>query len=148
VPFSSALPPLVGAIKPGEEVDVLVLRDGERKSLSITIQPLDEGRREQARSPVAPEKKSRLGVAVQDATREQLDQLGIEHGVVVTSVDPKGVAAAAGIIDGDIIVSLNRRRVDDVDSLEALISDVPAGEAIPVLVQRGSTPTFLAMTLP
>lgn len=148
VPFSSALPPLVGAVTPGKQVDTVVLRNGKRKTLAITIQPLDEGRRENRRQSVAPEKTSRLGVAVMAASAEQLDEFGIENGVVVTSTDPDGPAAGAGIREGDVIVSLNRQRVDDVASLEALLEDIPTGQAVPILVQREATPTFLALTLP
>lgn len=41
VPFSSALPPLVGVIKPGDTVESMVLRDGVRKILNVTIEPLE-----------------------------------------------------------------------------------------------------------
>jgi len=40
VPFSSALPPLVGVIKPGDTVKSEVLREGSRKTVSVTIEPL------------------------------------------------------------------------------------------------------------
>jgi len=40
VPFSSALPPLVGVIKPGDTVSSTVLRDGRNKKIRVKIEPM------------------------------------------------------------------------------------------------------------
>jgi len=41
VKYSSALPPLVGSVRPGETVVVEILRDGKREELNVTIEPLE-----------------------------------------------------------------------------------------------------------
>ncbi len=148
VGFSGALPPLVGAVSPGETVDMLVLRNGKRKTIDVTIEALDEGqpaRVELASNPVG---ESRLGVEVSALPKDLAEQLDVEHGVLVAKVDPDGVAAKAGIREGDIILSLNREEIDSVDELEALSREAPAGASIPVLVQRDSSSIFLALKLP
>jgi len=150
VPLSNALPPLVGAVVPGESVDIVVLRDGERRTLDVTIEPLDEGDRvaSAADGPGAEDESAHLGVVVADVPREAREQLGIDNGVLVSEIDPDGPAAEAGILAGDVIVSLNRKQVESVKDLETLVGDAPIGEAVPVLVQRDSSPMFLALTLP
>ncbi len=148
VTYSSALPPLVGAIAPGTTVDMLVLRDGEQRSMKVTIEPLDEGERV-ATAPVAdPIEQSRLGVEVAAVPDEQKEQMGISRGVVVSELKSGGAAAVAGIREGDVILSVNRKDVDSVEGLKAIVEAAPTDDAIPVLIQRGSSPIFLALTLP
>jgi len=146
--YSSALPPLVGAVTPGETVDVLILRNGEQQTLDVTIEPLDEGERPAVVPASAPTDESRMGVEVAAVPKEQMEEMGVTHGVVVSEIDPQGAAAEAGIRPGDVILSINREKIDSVEMLESIVQDAPSDEAIPVLVQRGTSPTFLALTLP
>ena len=151
VPTSNALPPLVGAVTPGETVDVEVLREGERRTLSITIEPLDDERVASAAGggrDRPEDESSRLGVVVADVPEAAREELGVEHGVLVSEIDPDGPAAEAGVLAGDVIVSLNRKKVESVRELEQLVEKAPVGEAMPILVQRDTAPMFLALTLP
>lgn len=148
VNYSSALPPLVGSITPGTTVDAIVLRNKERKTLQITIEPLADDRQASA-APVEEEMDaSRLGVVVAQVPADVKEQMGIDHGVVVAEIDPNGAAAIAGIRQGDVILSMNRNRISSVEDLENLVKDAPSDSAIPVLVQRNTSPMFLALTLP
>lgn len=149
VVFSSSLPPLVGSVTPGSTVDVTVLRNGEREVIKVKIEPLDEGERVAA-VPVDddPMAESRLGVEVVAVPEDQMESMGITHGVVVVEVAPDGAAAMSGIRSGDVILSINREKIENIGDLEDIVNNAPAGDAIPVLVQRGSSPTFLALTLP
>jgi len=97
VPFSSALPPLVGSVPPGEKVDVMVLRDGKRKTLAVTIEPLEGDRQVSAFEPKDPIDESRLGIVVAEIPEEMRIELGLAKGVIVSEIDPEGVAALAGI---------------------------------------------------
>lgn len=148
VNYSSELPPLVGSVKPGSTVDVLILRGGDRETLKVTIEPLDEGERVATAAPESPVDESRLGVEVAELSADEKESLGVQHGVVVSKIAPDGAAANAGIRPGDVILTVNRDKVESVAQLEQLVDEAPAGEAIPVLVQRNSSPMFLALTLP
>lgn len=148
VSYSSALPPLVGSVAPGKTVEVIVQRSGKQQTLNVTIEPLDEGRKVSSVTPADPVDESRLGVEVADITDDLREQMNIESGVVVTEISPDGPAAKAGIRVGDVILSLNREEIDSTSELEKLVKDAPEGQAVPVLVQRETSPIFLALTLP
>lgn len=148
VSYSSELPPLVGAVTPGDTVEVIVQRRGKRQTLDVTIEPLDEGRKISSITPVDPVDESRLGVEVAEITDELRERMNIDSGVVVTEISPSGPAAEAGIRAGDVIISLNREDIDSTSELEKLVKNAPEGLAIPVLVQRETSPIFLALTLP
>ena len=148
VVYSSELPPLVGAVVPGDTVNMSVLRNGERSTIEVVIEPLDEGERVAALPAKRAADESRLGVKLAALPAEQKEEMGVDHGVLVTDVNPDGAAAEAGIRPGDVLLSLNRTKIDDMDSLDEIVSTAPGDEAVPVLVQRESSPIFLALTLP
>ena len=145
---SSNLPPLVGVIPVGQSVDVEVLRKGEMKTIPVTIAELAEDREVIKTSSVSTEDDSRLGVTVTELTKEQRSELGnVESGVLVTSVDPDGVAGLAGIVEGDVLVSFNQQAVESVDALATLVKEAPAGDPVAVLIHRNNNPLFTALTL-
>lgn len=148
VKYSSALPPLVGSVAPGNSVTVDVLRNGKAKQLEITIEPLDDGQQVSSVTPSEPVDESRLGVEVAELPNDMKTELGLKNGVVVAKIVADGAAAIAGIREGDVILAINREMVKSVEQLESLVAKAPANEAIPVLVQRNTSPMFLALTLP
>lgn len=146
---SSHLPPLVGVVPVGQSIDVEVLRSGSMKTIPVTIAELAEDRQIIKTSRNDIDNESRLGIEVAELTKEQRQELGdIEAGVIVQSVDPQGVAAIAGIVAGDVLVSFNQQPVDSVDSLARMVKQAPAGESVAVLIQRNQNPLFTALTLP
>lgn len=144
----STLPPMVGAVAPGTTVDVVVMRNGKRKTIKVTIEALDSGTQAQAKVQPKVAEASKLGVVVKDVPAERLSELGVENGVVVAELDPEGAAAKAGVLTGDVIVALNREPVESAEDLDTLIENVPTGVPVPVLVQRQKSPMFLALTVP
>jgi serine protease Do len=145
---SSNLPPIVGAVPVGSTVDVKVMRGGKMQTLPVTIAELAEDRQVSLTRNKTTDDESRLGIAVAPMTEEQRESIDVENGVVVQSVDPQGVAALAGIVSGDVIVSFNQSDVDSVDTLASLVREAPAGESIAVLIHRNDNPLFTALTLP
>jgi len=146
---SSNLPPLVGATPVGQPVDVEILRDRERQTVSVVIAELAEDREVVRTSSVTDSGDSRLGITVSALTPEQLAEYGdIEHGVLVNEVDPDGVAAIAGIAKGDVLVSFNQTPVDSVKTLATIVKEASAGETVAVLVQRNQNALFTALTMP
>jgi serine protease Do len=70
-----------------------------------------------------------LGVQIQPVTREIADSLGLkeDEGALVTSVVPESPAAEAGILAGDVIVSMNGEKLEDFRGLTKLVASAEAG---------------------
>jgi serine protease Do len=143
------LPPLVGATPVGAKASVEVLRDGKTRELTVTIGKLDE----QAAAATTPRaggsapaeaRESRLGIALTELTAEQLEQLDIEGGVLITSVQ-QGPAARAGLARGDVILEANRKRVKSIADLREAIGDASAGDPTLLLVRRGEGSLFIVV---
>lgn len=150
VRHADALPPLVGSVAPGSEVDMVVLRGGKEQTLSVTIEGLAADKQVAAASNTQSgldNETSRLGAAVANATAEELEAAGIDFGVIVNDVVSGSPAAEAGLRPGDVIASLARVPIDSVSKLGETIKKVPGGRPMPLRVYRDGNAVFLAITL-
>ncbi len=144
---SSDLPPIVGRTRVGTKVPVEVLRDGKAKTLYVVTAELPEQEQVAEASAKEPEtaEANKLGLAVTDLTQEQREQLqSKDHGVLVTEVS-EGPARSAGIRKGDVVLMLNGVKVESSADFKRLASELPAGKAVSILVQRQGNPIFLAL---
>ena len=66
-------------------------------------------------------------------------RLAVDRGLLVAEVDEGSPATGAGIRSGDIVVQVDRYRVDDLDTLGQLLDQVNAGDRILFYVVRGRT---------
>lgn len=148
VKHADALPPLVGAVVPGSEIDIVVFRGGKEKLLKVVIEALEQDNRVAELVEDMPENNtSRLGVSVVDASSEQLAELKVAFGVVVSEVKLGSPAAAVGLRAGDVIASLAGSPIDSVEKLANVLQGVNSGKAVPMRVYRDGTAVFLAITL-
>ncbi|MCK2182705.1 DegQ family serine endoprotease [Halomonas getboli] len=143
---SSTLPRLIGHVAPGGDVEIKVLRDGEHKTLNVEVGEWPDNQKgggDQG-SDAAP---TRLGVAVQALDEAQQSKLKLDHGVQVTQIDPEGIAAAAGIRPGDVLVSIGQQAVESPEQLAELVAELPAGSAVPVRLYRDGRSYYVALRL-
>ncbi len=145
---SSNLPPMVGGTVVGEPAQMTVLRGGKEIALDVVIAELAEDREVGPARTTAPRADERLGMSIAPLTDEQRSQTGVEAGgVLITGVDPNGVAALAGIQTGDVLMSFNQKPVESTAQLRELVAAAPAGKPIAALINRDSNPLFTALTL-
>lgn len=147
---SSELPRWVGLVKPESDVDMVVIRDGEEETLSVTIGLLPDNP-EMALSGGAPDSETapgvKLGLTVREASASELSRLDLKAGVVVTQVTD-GPARQAGIQAGDILVTLHSTPINSAADLADVAADLPEEGTVAALVNRDGTPRFLALKLP
>jgi serine protease Do len=143
------LPPLVGSANVGDTAALRVLRDGKERTVNVKVGALsDDGAGAPAGKPAAQAKGGRLKLAVVDLDPAQRQQLDVPKGGVLVMAVGDGPAARAGLARGDVILRLGDSAVKDVAQFKALVDKLPAGRAVPLLVQRRGNPLFLALTVP
>jgi serine protease Do len=145
---SANLPPIVGSSQVGVKLPVEVVRESRNRTIMVTLGELPDEGEELARA-TAPEtaQANRLGITVTALTEEQITEHGVSSGVVVAQV-ATGAAARAGLRKGDIILSVDNKPVQDVKQFNAMVDGLQPGKSVAVLVQRGGSPTFLALKVP
>lgn len=79
-----------------------------------------------------------LGVAIQDMDRNTAKALGLSEprGALVANVTPNSPAAQAGIRQGDVILSVNGKPVEDSHDLTRAIGALPPGERVKLTAWR------------
>jgi serine protease Do len=142
---SSDLPRMVGITKPGSKVVLQVFRRGAYRDVSVTVvefEPAERAASAAARDATKPPATSgALGLGVTDLTDAQRRELKIKGGVRVESVD--GVAAKAGLREGDVLLSVDNTEVTSAKQFDALVAKLDKSKAVTVLVRRGDTVNFL-----
>jgi serine protease Do len=121
VPDSRVLSRLVADTPVGSAVAVEIVRNGQTQNLRVTVAQLDDAVQQggEAKTPNITLPKavpgfSRLGLSVAAAdarlrTKYKLGKTG--DGVVVTNVDPVGLAAEQDIREGDLILEVQNEAV-------------------------------------
>jgi len=92
-------------------------------------------------------KRGRLGVYIQDLTKELADSFGIDQreGILVSQVMADSPAAKAGLQQGDVILALNGDKVDKVSKFRNKIAFTSPGTKVKLLVLRdGKKETIVA----
>ncbi|WP_407651320.1 DegQ family serine endoprotease [Denitrificimonas halotolerans] len=146
--MSADLPHLIGAVKPGTTVNLVVMRDGSRKNLRIKVGSLpseDEGQ-EMASTSTASSKDNRLGMSVIDLTVEQKKTMDLQGGVVIQEVQG-GVAAMIGLRPGDVITHLNNQVIDSAKSFTKTAKALPNNRSLSMRVLRQGRASFITFKL-
>jgi serine protease Do len=139
--YSSDLPLTVGAIRPGSEVNAMVLRDGKKKTIQVTVGELPK-------DPTVAFNNTQqniLGIVVENQNND--NQRSFIEGVVVTSVDPEGVAYRSGIRRGDIIYSLGRVKITNVSEFRDVLSDIDKERNSTIGIARNGNKRILSLNL-
>ena len=116
----------------GGEVDIDVVRDGERKTLEAVIGALESARAATGAVPLL------AGAQWRNLSRDH-ELHGSVSGVELAEVAPDSPAWNAGLRTGDVIVRVNRRPVTSVQELEEALAE---SEVAGLLVQRGERRLF------
>src|SRR3954451_1209620 len=134
---------------PGSSAEVVLLRDGSEKRLTVKLDEAKPSASARLRDgePGASDDKTTLGVAVAPLTPELAERARAPknaHGLLVEDVNPDGRAAAAGIQAGDIIQEVNRQAVTSVDDLKAALKKTSDKPTL-VLISRQGNNLFLTV---
>ncbi|TAM11249.1 MAG: Do family serine endopeptidase [Nevskiaceae bacterium] len=148
---SRDLPPRVGSSDPGQVVTLELMRD--RKPIRVKIQ-LGELPQATSSTPAAravPVPRARpavdLGLDLRSATAHEQSKAGIDGGLAVVGVG-HGAARNAGVQAGDLIVSIAGAHPRTPEEFDHFVQRLTPGSTVPVLVERGGGPMFLAVEIP
>jgi serine protease Do len=136
------LPALVAQTAVGTKVPVDILRNGKKMTLEVTVGELKE---QQVASAKTEEGGANWGMAVRDITPEIAQQFHLEKskGVVIQRVAPDSPAADASLQPGDVVLEVNRVKVEDVKAFLAQAEEAKKNKKPALLlVQRGNATLY------
>ncbi|WP_028238969.1 DegQ family serine endoprotease [Stutzerimonas azotifigens] len=146
--MSGDLPHLVGAMKPGSQAKMEIVRDGNRQTLNVDIGALPEDGQAVADAGGAGggQSSTRLGVAVAELSDAQRKALDVQGGVVISEVRG-GPAAAIGLRPGDVITHLNNRAIDSVRTFRQVADNLPKNRSVSMRVLRDGRASYITLRL-
>ena len=137
----------IASMAPGTSVKLDVLRKGSEKSVTVTLGELptqQEARASADEQDDSGNRVGRLGLTVAPADRVAGSNA---EGLVVTNVDPSGIAADHGFKTGDVILEVAGKSVTSPADMRKAIADARSGGKRSVLmrVKSGESTRFVAV---
>jgi serine protease Do len=126
----------IADIEPGQKIVVRIIRDGKEMTLSPKI---EEQEPESAKGEAASSEKD-VGMSLTPMTQALARRYGYRttEGLLVTEVKNYSEADKAGLAAGDIILEVNRKKINTVREFEGILKKTPSGEDIVILIRRES----------
>ena len=127
----------VAGVAPGERVRVVVVRDGARQPVTVTIaeMPAEEP------TVLALAGAEGFGLQVEPLLPDAAERLSLfaSHGLLVIDVDGGGPADRAGLRRGDIILEVARQPVTDAQSFGQALAAIAPGQTALIYVHRAGS---------
>ena len=143
IEYFTDLPFYVGQYRPGTEAGVTVFRDGREMELTVVLGNSPTNVVASNERQEIPDRGNRLGFQVEDLSEETRQVAGIE-GVRITNLEA-GPGRDAGLMEGDVIVALDRQPVNSAREFSRIADDLPEGGYVQVRIVRegqGTTRTL------
>jgi serine protease Do len=147
---------LVVATKPGTTVPVRIVRDGQERTLNVTVEELDletenqNTQRDTARPADPQQETSRgFGMSLSNLTAQMAQRLRLDsgtRGAVIVDVEQDGAAAKAGLAPGDVILRVGRTVVASAAEAQRELERVPSGSPAFLRVLRNGQEQFVTVT--
>jgi serine protease Do len=139
------LPLMVGSLPVGSSATLTVVRGRISRQVAIVLTPSHEDELASAGTDT-PVGNEVYGLALMDLSAGVAQELSLaaKGGVVITSVDPNGAAAAAGLRPRDIILEVDRKRVSDVVACQQALNE-GTGNILLLLIKRNDGTIFIPL---
>ena len=135
---------IVSVTPVGTPLDLTVGRGGKRENFKVTVGDLSQvfperfaGTRESEQS--KPEATTvSFGMSIQNLSEQQRSTLGVKEkgGVQEVEVEPDSFAEEVGLLQGDVILSLNRQPVNSTEDVKKIQATLKPGDAVAFHVTR------------
>ena len=144
---SGDLPPVVGVNPPGTEAEVLVVRNGKEKTFTVTLDALESDDEGNLRASTQEDRSGNvLGIVVEPINENRRRALGNPEGGVLVSHIDSDAAFRAGLRNGDVVLTINNKAVEDVDGFNSIVESLPEGKAVALRVMRDGITRYIAYT--
>lgn len=135
---SSDLPQVIGVLPPGAQVKLTVLTQGKPHTVNVQLGVLPK------HSPTQIQSMKSHDLIVDNYGLLLTDEAGQ---IRIKAVEPQGPADAAGLKAQDIVLSINRQPLDSLAAAETAFKEAQKNKPNAVLIRRGNTQHFLALSL-
>ncbi len=139
------LPFYVGQYRPGTEATVRIFREGDIRDLIVILGSSPTNSVVVAEPEIARERNNPLGFRIREPSADVRRVTGL-NGVQIAELN-EGPGREAGLVVGDVIVSLNRQQIESADKFASVASKLPESGFVPIRIVREGQGNTLALEL-
>jgi serine protease Do len=129
--------------KVGQKVKLSIIRDGKPTNIEVTTTAMPE------KPEIAKEKEEeeKLGAKVQELTPQLAARYrisGIKKGVVVIGVEDGSVAEEIGLQEGDVILEINRKKIENLRDFDNAVKEASLEKGILFQLHRKGSSFYIS----
>ncbi len=133
----------IASLKPGVDLEVTVVRGGDKRSVTVEIGELP-AQTEEGPEVATEGENEQLGLSVEplNESSAKRSRTTRTEGLVVTEVSPQGLAAKAEIRPGDIIVSINGQEISTITQFKEALAKGDLKKGVRMVVESQGMERF------
>lgn len=124
----------IADIEPDTKTKMTIIRNGEEETVTVEIGEKPSSSETQDTSDSGKD----IGLKVREMSPTLARQMGYEteEGLLITEVKEFSVAENAGLQRGDVVIEINRQKVDSLDDLDKILKESDPGDPLLMMVRR------------
>jgi Do/DeqQ family serine protease len=133
---TAALQEKISQYRPGDKVEVIVIRDGEKKQFNVTL------RNKNGDTDIVRENNLTMGAEFEVVSDQEKEKLDINNGIKITKLD-KGKLKNSGMKEGFIITNVNKKPIFEVKDFKRELSYAKGGILVEGIYPNGEPAYFV-----
>ena len=126
----------IGKFRPGDKVNVSLVRDSKELTLPVILKNKEGNvgiikKEKPVEKPVLA-----LGASFEQITKEEMNRLKIQNGVRISKLG-NGKLAGAGLREGFIITSIDKKKINTLEDVESALKNKQGGVLIEGIYPNG-----------
>ncbi|WP_319480544.1 Do family serine endopeptidase [uncultured Draconibacterium sp.] len=126
----------VSQYRPGDNVDIVVIRDNEKKQFTVTL------RNKHGDTEIVRDNITVLGAEFEAVSNSVKEDLGIRNGIMITNLE-KGKLKDAGLDKGFIITSVNKKPIYEVSDFKREVGNARGGILVEGVYPNGESAYYV-----
>lgn len=126
----------VSQYRPGDNVDIVVIRDNEKKQFTVTL------RNKHGDTEIVRDNITVLGAEFEAVSNSVKQDLGIRNGIMITNLE-KGKLKDAGLEKGFIITSVNKKPIYEVSDFKREVGNARGGILVEGVYPNGESAYYV-----
>lgn len=146
VETASDLTNLVNRAKPNEKFSIKLQRNKQPLTVQGTLQPAPSDTTSDNIRQTTSENGVKLGLRLRTLTAEEQQAFGVS-GVIITAIDPFGLASNSGLQAGDVILQFNNKDVETAQDFAKVVQNLPKKGVITIQLIRQGVPMIIGLRM-
>ncbi len=126
----------IARMRPGDKVNISVIRDNKSVEIPVLLRNVD-GNTNKVAAAESPTSLNALGASFSEASKEELQKLGLNNGVKVVELQ-QGKLRQIGIQEGFIITKVDHQSVSSATDIEKILKNKTGGILVEGIYPNGT----------